>query len=755
MAFRPETAKPLNELVDVLLRGPHTLTPGERELIATFVSAQNDCRYCQTIHGAIAAHHLGGDEDLVSSVKRDSAARRGISDKLKALLVIAGKTAESGKQVTAADVERARQLGATDLEIHDTVLIAAVFCMCNRYVDGLATWAPDDPDFYRQRAALVAEHGYAASGHCSPGHHLDDDTTGRWRCLLWRAAPPRPRVGTGSHRHHRRRRHRPVDARSSPAPGSRRETSTPASRREATAGARRLLPAAAAAGRPVLADRRSAAVRDAGPRGRSRSTSARRVASNVQLELSGLSRDASPSPAERRWSTRRPTRSARVVTGRELVDLPLNGRNFTQLGLLQTGVAPLTAGVTTAGGSLRQGQAYAVNGMRPEQNVYLVDGAQNSNRMDGGYALRHPGRRDRGVPDPDAERAARIRRHRRRHHQRRHALGRQPAARQRSTSSSATTPSTRATSSPRRSSRSKQNQFGGTRAAARSARDRVFVLRLLRGLPQPAGHHDQRHRADGGRAAGRLLGHGHAAAQPRGRRRADSRATRFPSAAINPVARNVLALYPLGNVSPSIYRETLVGTQRLQPGRRAHRRQRRRRTTSSSPAIRSPAGTTSTRSRCAAPTRRASRRATTSRRTRRPVAATRILSPSMTNSLRATYLRHQFFFDQRQNRTPPGALGFGYSSSNDDRARGRRSSTSAATRRSAARSPARATPRSDVRAAGQRWRGRAARTCSRWAVSTATPASTCSRPSRRTRSTCSPARSRPTTPSPTCCSARR
>ena len=160
MAFRPETAKPLNELVDVLLRGAHTLSPGERELIATFVSAQNDCRYCQTIHGAIAAHHLNGDEDLVRRVK-DDFQHAAISDKLKALLVIAGKTAAGGKQVTAADVDRARQLGATDLEIHDTVLIAAAFCMFNRYVDGLATWAPDDPDFYRQRAALVAEHGYA------------------------------------------------------------------------------------------------------------------------------------------------------------------------------------------------------------------------------------------------------------------------------------------------------------------------------------------------------------------------------------------------------------------------------------------------------------------------------------------------------------------------------------------------------------------------------------------------------------------
>ena len=162
MAFRPETAKPLNELVDILLRGPHTLSPGERELIATFVSARNDCRYCQTIHGAIAAHHLGGNEDLVRDVNADPE-HAAISEKLKALLVIAGKTADSGRRVTAEDVARARELGATDLEIHDTVLIAAAFCMFNRYVDGLATWAPDDPEFYRQRAALVAEHGYAAA----------------------------------------------------------------------------------------------------------------------------------------------------------------------------------------------------------------------------------------------------------------------------------------------------------------------------------------------------------------------------------------------------------------------------------------------------------------------------------------------------------------------------------------------------------------------------------------------------------------
>jgi uncharacterized peroxidase-related enzyme len=167
MAFRPETAKPLSELVDVLLRGPHPLSPAERELIATYVSAQNDCEYCETIHGAVAAHHLGGDEDLVLKVKADFQDAP-ISDKLKALVVIAGKTAGGGKQVTAADVDRARRLGATDLEIHDAVLIAAVFCLCNRYVDGLATWTPQDPEFYRLRGAFLARFGYVAATTMTP-----------------------------------------------------------------------------------------------------------------------------------------------------------------------------------------------------------------------------------------------------------------------------------------------------------------------------------------------------------------------------------------------------------------------------------------------------------------------------------------------------------------------------------------------------------------------------------------------------------
>ena len=159
MAFRPETAKPMNELVQVLMQGPSTLSKGERELIATYVSSRNCTHYCHSIHGAIAAAHLGGNEAVVKQVKTDFT-QADVSPKLKALLAIAGKVQQDGKLVTAADVEAARKEGATDLEIHDTVLIAAAFCMYNRYVDGLATVQPDDEALYRERGTRVARDGY-------------------------------------------------------------------------------------------------------------------------------------------------------------------------------------------------------------------------------------------------------------------------------------------------------------------------------------------------------------------------------------------------------------------------------------------------------------------------------------------------------------------------------------------------------------------------------------------------------------------
>jgi len=161
MTFRPETAAPLNELVNILLRGESTLSRGERELIATQVSWRNDCFFCQSIHGAVAAAQLGHDEQLVHTVKTDWL-NADISPKMKALLNIAGKVQQGGKHVTENDVTAARAEGATDREIHDTVLIAAVFCMCNRYVDGLGTWAPQQLEIYRTHAAEIVAHGYEA-----------------------------------------------------------------------------------------------------------------------------------------------------------------------------------------------------------------------------------------------------------------------------------------------------------------------------------------------------------------------------------------------------------------------------------------------------------------------------------------------------------------------------------------------------------------------------------------------------------------
>jgi uncharacterized peroxidase-related enzyme len=167
--FRPETSKPMRQLAHILLHEPNSLTPGERELIATYVSSRNNCHFCQSSHGAAAACHLG-DASVVAQVKADFLSAP-ISDKLKALLAIAGKVQQDGKLVTAGDVQAARNQGATDLEIHDTVLIAAAFCMYNRYVDGLGTWQPSDPAMYAQMGRHLASEGYNAPSIKQPLEH--------------------------------------------------------------------------------------------------------------------------------------------------------------------------------------------------------------------------------------------------------------------------------------------------------------------------------------------------------------------------------------------------------------------------------------------------------------------------------------------------------------------------------------------------------------------------------------------------------
>lgn len=160
MRYRPETGGPLNALAEVLLRTqPHPLTPGERELIAAYVSGLNECDFCCSSHSAFAAAQLPTGMSLVDQVRHDLDTAP-VTPKMRALLRIAAAVQQTGRAVTSELVDAARAEGAVDLEIHDTVLIAAAFCMFNRYVDGLATFAPADPEAYAGMAQRIVEQGY-------------------------------------------------------------------------------------------------------------------------------------------------------------------------------------------------------------------------------------------------------------------------------------------------------------------------------------------------------------------------------------------------------------------------------------------------------------------------------------------------------------------------------------------------------------------------------------------------------------------
>jgi uncharacterized peroxidase-related enzyme len=173
LEYRKDSAAPIRELTQILLRGPSSLTEGERELIATVVSNKNECRFCTAAHTA-AANILLGEEETSTKVKEDILSAP-VSDKMKALLAIASQVQVSGKNVTDADIRKAKDEGATDIEIHDTVLIAALFCLYNRYVDGLATMTPTDPSFYNSLGERLKQHGY---NRLPEGYdHLKEQTT--------------------------------------------------------------------------------------------------------------------------------------------------------------------------------------------------------------------------------------------------------------------------------------------------------------------------------------------------------------------------------------------------------------------------------------------------------------------------------------------------------------------------------------------------------------------------------------------------
>jgi uncharacterized peroxidase-related enzyme len=164
MIYRPDTGAILNDLAEALLHDENnSLSRGEREMIGAYVSSENDCYFCQNVHGAMARYYYQSDMAFIDSIKKDFQ-RADISEKLKSLLTIAGSVQIGGKYVTEEQIENAKRNGATDREIHDTVLIAAAFCMFNRYVDGLNTWAPQDLQVYIDRASMRASEGYSQAG---------------------------------------------------------------------------------------------------------------------------------------------------------------------------------------------------------------------------------------------------------------------------------------------------------------------------------------------------------------------------------------------------------------------------------------------------------------------------------------------------------------------------------------------------------------------------------------------------------------
>ena len=158
LEYRKDSAAPIRALTQFLLRGPSTLTEGERELIATIVSHRNECKFCVTAHNA-AADLLLGEKNTTEKIKQDIL-KAPVSEKMKTLLTIAAEVQVSGKAVTGESISDAKQAGATDIEIHDTVLIASLFSMYNRYVDGLATALPENPEYFDTLAERLVNHGY-------------------------------------------------------------------------------------------------------------------------------------------------------------------------------------------------------------------------------------------------------------------------------------------------------------------------------------------------------------------------------------------------------------------------------------------------------------------------------------------------------------------------------------------------------------------------------------------------------------------
>jgi len=348
----------------------------------------------------------------------------------------------------------------------------------------------------------------------------------------------------------------------------------------------------------------------------------------------------------------------KVVGSKEVLDLPLNGRNFAQLGLLQTGVAPISSGVLTEGGSLRQGQSYAVNGQRPEGNNFLLDGSQNVNRMDGGYALKIP---------IDAIAEFRI-------------LTNTAPPEYGGNTGSTTSVVTRAGSNQLHGtayeffrndaldSRNyfssdveplKQNQFGVT-AGGPIRKDRVFAFAYYEGFRNRQGITTSATVPTTAEQQGDFSGLGYPLVNyaAGGVPFPDNK---IPAEAINPVAANVADLYPAGNTSPNIYTATVVGTNdddttgiRLDYHQNDKSQFFGRYSYFTGYNINPVSVRGSdlpgypTRDDFAAHSFVAGN--------------TLLISSHITNSFEGSFFRYEFLFDQRLNKTPPRALGFDYDS---------------------------------------------------------------------------------------------
>jgi Carboxypeptidase regulatory-like domain/TonB dependent receptor len=343
-----------------------------------------------------------------------------------------------------------------------------------------------------------------------------------------------------------------------------------------------------------------------------------------------------------------------VVTGREIVDLPLNGRNFTQLGLLQTGAAALPNGLIQAGGPLRQGETYAVNGARPESNSYMIDGAMNVNRMDGGYALKIP---------VDAIAEFRI-------------LTETAPAEYGSTAGATTTVVTRSGANELHGSLYeffrndkfdtrnffsptvlplKQNQFGGTQGGA-AKRDRLFFFLYYESFRNRQGQTTSATVPSAQQRAGNFSGIGPPLAN------FAAGGTVFPGNQIplsiaNPVALNVLKLYPLGNISPNLFQGNVEGSNAYDQGgarldfNASQTNQLFARYSYSGAYDVNPVSVRGTPV-PGFPTRDDFKTDSAE------ISNTHVFSSSLINSARASFLRYVFDFDLRLNQTPASELGF-------------------------------------------------------------------------------------------------